>query len=420
MNNQECELVLAHLAENYPRMYHAPVAKFAYHYIVPGAGYEHCLWDWDTYFASVAIAKIMQLTDAPPAMREQMYSAMRGCILNFLNFQLPNGAMPYCVYLGAEGNFAESITKYDEPNQHKPVFAQFVHFICEETGDYDWILDRLPDIDRFLAHYDECYHDDRTGLYYWRTGAVIGVDNDPCTFGRPRNSSGSLYLNCLFVKEFAAIAALHAAAGNTDMAATYLEKREALIAAMQRYCWDKRDRFFYSVDLQCETERDIPWLNSGLGAFWHCLPLRIRLWTGFMPLWAGIATPEQARELVELHLNDTEALGCDYGIRTLAANEPMYNLEASSNPSNWLGPVWMIPNYLVFQGLLEYGFIEEALAFCDKVVHLLARDIAVNGAMHEYYVPETGQGIINCGFMNWNYLIANMIAQARDLAAVPA
>jgi len=64
MLDQECDLILSHLAENYGRMYHEPIARFAYPYIVPGAGYEHCLWDWDTYFAAVAIARIMRLTAA--------------------------------------------------------------------------------------------------------------------------------------------------------------------------------------------------------------------------------------------------------------------------------------------------------------------------------------------------------------------
>ena len=134
-----------------------------------------------------------------------------------------------------------------------------------------------------------------------------------------------------------------------------------------------------------------------------------------MPLWAGFATPEQAADLVRLHLNDREALGCDFGVRSLAANEPMYNCQASSNPSNWLGPVWMIPNYMVFRGLLDYGFKAEAEAFCGKVVELLGRDIETNGGMHEYYVPETGKGVMHLGFMNWNYLVANMIADARAL-----
>ena len=32
------------------------------------------------------------------------------------------------------------------------------------------------------------------------------------------------------------------------------------------------------------------------------------------------------------------------------------------------------------------------------------------GALHEYYNPETGAPIMNKGFQNWNYLVLNMLA----------
>ena len=38
-----------------------------------------------------------------------------------------------------------------------------------------------------------------------------------------------------------------------------------------------------------------------------------------------------------------------YGVRTLSPLEKMYDLRASNNPSNWLGPVWGMSNYMVFR-----------------------------------------------------------------------
>ncbi len=404
-----CGIILDHLRRNYRTMRHeAAGGVFKRPFIVAGGGYEHCMWDWDSFFASVSLFCLMRQENASRGTFDSMVEAMQGNILNFLDIQLSNGAIPPSFYPGSDGLYEKAIAQY-EPNVHKPVLAQFVELVSEQIGDYSWIAPRLADIRRLHAHYDARYFHPATGLYLWRSGAVIGVDNDPCTFGRPKCSSASVYLNCLMAKEFSAMARVLERTGDSEGAAAYREKRATLDANIRKYCWDRRDRFFYSVDLQCETERDIPWLNSGLGVFWPCLPMRIRLWTGFMPMWAGVATKEQAADLVRLHLNDREALGCDYGIRTLAANEPMYNCDKTSNPSNWLGPVWMIPNYMVFKGLVDYGFAAEAAAFREKVVLLLGRDIESNGGMHEYYVPETGAGVMNLGFMNWNYLVANMI-----------
>jgi putative isomerase len=410
-------LILEHLAANYRRMYHAPVRSFAHPYIVPGAGYEDCLWDWDTFFASRAIIAILDAADAPAEARAQMFSAMRGSVLNLLSFQQPNGAVPFSVYLGGEHHFAEMLRDQDEPNQAKPVLAQFAAMLLrgDPGSGHAWLGgEGLARLRRFLSHYDDAYLHAGTGLYRWRSDAVIGVDNDPCTFGRPRDSSVTPFLNCLMAREFAAMAELERAiSGDEAAAATWLAKRDALAEAIRAHLWDRRDRFFYSLDIQCATDHSFRYLHKGLGVFWPGIPLRIRTWTGFLPMWAGVATPEQARELVRRHLDDAEALGCDFGIRSLAANEPMYDCRETGNPSNWLGPVWMIANYLVFRGLADYGYRVDATAFCAKVVRLLGRDIERHGAMHEYYVPETGEGVMNRGFMNWNYLIGEMILTVR-------
>ena len=32
------------------------------------------------------------------------------------------------------------------------------------------------------------------------------------------------------------------------------------------------------------------------------------------------------------------------------------------------------------------------------------------GALHEYYLPDNGEPVLNRGFQNWNFLVLNMIA----------
>jgi putative isomerase len=129
-----------------------------------------------------------------------------------------------------------------------------------------------------------------------------------------------------------------------------------------------------------------------------------------MAMWAGIATPEQARRMVEEHLKNGRTLGASYGVRTLSKMEKMYGLYASNNPSNWDGPIWGISNYMVFRGLVRYGFKEEADAMVNKTVALFGDDYVKNDALHEYYNPDTGEPIVNKGFQNWNYLVMNMLA----------
>ena len=114
--------------------------------------------------------------------------------------------------------------------------------------------------------------------------------------------------------------------------------------------------------------------------------------------------------MVAENLLDNQAFWAPYGVRTLSKYEKMYTIEATGNPSCWLGPVWGISNYLVFRGLVKYGFVDEARVLAEKTVQLFENDIVICGEMHEYYNPESGIPIINQGFQNWNLLAINMKA----------
>ena len=113
--------------------------------------------------------------------------------------------------------------------------------------------------------------------------------------------------------------------------------------------------------------------------------------------------------MVEEHYENEKTFNAPYGVRSLSKLEKMYNLRASSNPSNWQGPVWGISNYLVWKGLVKYGFNKEAKTLAEKTVKLFGQDFQKTGTLHEYYDPENGNPILHPDFQNWNYLVINMI-----------
>ena len=49
---------------------------------------------------------------------------------------------------------------------------------------------------------------------------------------------------------------------------------------------------------------------------YDCLIQRFSLWSGFMALWAGIATPQQAEEIVARQYLDTTLFCCPAGVRS--------------------------------------------------------------------------------------------------------
>ena len=108
------------------------------------------------------------------------------------------------------------------------------------------------------------------------------------------------------------------------------------------------------------------------------------------------------------HLREKEMMA-EYGVRSLASNEPMYNLEKSSNPSNWLGAIWTIASYCVWKGMKNYGFNKDAEKLRKKTVRLLGKNILEKGATFESYHPDTGAPNLYPGFLSWNLLGFEMI-----------
>lgn len=45
-----------------------------------------------------------------------------------------------------------------------------------------------------------------------------------------------------------------------------------------------------------------------------------------------------------------------------------------------------------------------------NTVSLFGQDLERNGLLHEYYDPDSGKGVNNPGFQNWNLLVNNMLA----------
>ena len=400
---QYIDALRGYMRGSYREMYREAGGIFPYKFITPGSpSYGDALWDWDSYFSDVALRQI--LIDADADVNEAL-EYERGCVLNFLSFTDRDGYMPPMAARNSDLSTLRPKDLYHE-NMHKPILAQHAAFLVKCGSDAEWLRTGFPKLKAYIENYMNHSRHKPTGLYYWQTDKMIGVDNDPCTFYRPDGSSGSVFLNCLMVKELEAMEYLCSVLGDND-GAVYGREREALMCAVREHCYDPRDGFFYSVDLNLREIDPNEFYHSGKPRHWDCLIQRIDVWSGFMALWAGVATSEQAARTAERY-HDDRSFRCSAGIRTLSPQEKMYLVTASNNPSCWLGPVWGISNYLTFRGLLRYGYEMEARELCEKTISLLGRDIMNCGAMHEYYTPE-GEPVMNEGFQNWNMLVLNMI-----------
>lgn len=408
-----------HIYQDYQGMFREPGGAFTHPFLVPGsAQYADVLWDWDAWLSNVALRQIL-LEHGSAEDRAKARAYEQGSVLNFLHYGGMDGWIPFLITRNSADRSAmkEKIDIYNT-NMHKPCLAQHAAFLVTlNHGQAEWLRDKFQDLQAFVNKYTHHQRHKATGLYFWNTDEAIGVDNDPSTFSRPPKSSGSIFLNCLMYKELLAMAYLSDRLNLGEIGIHYRREAEELKQNIQKHSWDERDGFFYSVDLNLLPYEGKPFsadkrlaLHSGSPRGYDCLIQRIGVWTGFLAMWAGIATPEQARRMVEEHYRNPKTFHAPYGVRTLSKLEKMYNVRASGNPSLWSGPIWGISNYLVFKGLLDYGFHDDARELAGKTIQLFGRDFKRFGALHEYYLPDSGEPVLNRGFQNWNYLVLNMAA----------
>jgi len=406
------DALLRYFAECAPQMLRAPAGVLKHPSIaqsVPGKAYSTQLWDWDTLWTSQGLFRVAALTH-DESLKQKLCEHVSGSLLNFLEHASADGQLP--IMMTADNADAFRIVARSETsrNQAKPVFGQIGLLASDQRGDAKWLE---PHFDKILSFYESWvkHNSFSIGLLVWGDDVAIGDDNDPTTFGRPFFSSANLLLNCLYFQDLLASAELARRLGRLADHGRLASQAKELGERIEKLCWDPRDSYYYTVDVQCVDRRAelIPTVPRGMDMSWKSLPTRVQMFTGFLPLWCGIASHENVQKLISTNYLADDRLCAQWGVRSLSSLETMYSLERSSNPSNWLGPVWIIVNYFVWKALQRYNYKKEADALADKTILLLSRDLDVNGSLNEYYHPDTGAALSHKGFIDWNLLVLEMI-----------
>lgn len=410
--HQYAEALLRYFAANAPLLLRAPEGILKQPSVapsLPGKRYSTNLWDWDTLWTSQGLFRLAALQH-DESLKQKLCEHVSGSLVNFLEHASADGRIPILMTPTDPDPLRVLGANASSKNQAKPVFGQLGLLAADQRGEVGWLAPYFDTILRFY-HAWTTHNASSIGLLVWGDDVAIGDDNDPTTFGRPFFSSANLLLNCLYYEDLRASAELAERLGRSKDHDHLTAEAETLAERIQMYCWDPRDSYYYSVDVQCVDRRAelIPTVPRGMEMSWKSLPMRIQMFTGFLPLWCGIATQTQADELVKINYLADDRLCARWGVRSLSSRESMYSLAFSSNPSNWLGPVWIIVNYFAWKGLQRYGFHKEAAVLADKTIALLATDLKLNGSLNEYYHPDTGAALSHKGFMDWNLLVLEMI-----------
>lgn len=318
-------------------------------------------FDWDLYFENVYLS---------------FYGVSTYDFSNlevFLSRQKPDGFISRT--LGV---------KFNKPRQmFKPFMAQLAVLGSKQTGSYEWL--RGDDYARLQKYLDRwfAYDADHNGLPAWDSSDASGMDNQMSRSGKLDSYfDEGVDLACYLYRELEAMAVISGKLGKTKDQAAYEEHARQLAKTINAVFWDDKDGFYY--DRNEKTGQSI----------------RIKSVAGFFPLWIGVASPEQARRLVREHLMNPIEFWLTYPVATYAKTEPDF-FEGVRGQCNWRGSAWIPSNYMIFHGLIRYGYMKEAGELADKTYKLA---LYKNPVTREYYDSETGQGYGMNPFWGWSSL----------------
>jgi alpha,alpha-trehalase len=354
-----------------------------YDYIVPSGVYEE-QWDWDAFFVG------LHLISADKA--DGIY--LKNWCLNFLHHTEPDGQTP--------GGIRPWAGRDARLYHIKPLMGQAAYYASLALEDFSWIEPVWDKMKACVTYRERKMTDPRTGLVKWWDSLESGADNNPALVRRYHNSVAGADVNAFMVLDYRAMAIVAGRIGKRDEADAFAARARRLSDAVNRHLWDAADATYYNYDA----------VDQAL--------IRCVTYSNQVPLWARLAQKDRAKVMIERYVLDPDKLWSRHGIRSLAADEPLYNNENVIKPySNWQGPIWPHANWMVMHALIHYGYPDAALETAGKVTRLCLEDLARNGMMHENYHADSGAPLAAPDFISWNLLVAQMIEEARARRFMP-
>lgn len=369
-----------------------PMGKFPVPSLATTAGefYAAGMFTWDTHHMTMRYAMGGQ-----PEMMKYFLDTM------FL-FQRTDGFIS-CVISADNG-------PCDLEDFHaQPYLAQNAAIYLARTGDLEsakcWIKPLEGYINYWLNHFAS-----PMGLFHWGSVYMSGFDNEITGDSFPPHTTLPPDLPSLLYLECRAMAYLLTRLNQDGK--QYEERAAAIKAAINETLWDEDMGTYTAYNLitgRVQTSWSDGSLNSTVGkyAYVSCPAL--------LTLFAGTATPERAKRMIETYVLSPEHFRSKFGIRSLSKSSEYYNNARWGNPprfnrwnvlttSNWQGPVWIPLNWFVFHGLLRYGFRRDAELLAQDTTNLLALALERQGFFRENFHAETGEGLYADQFASWDIL----------------
>ncbi|MCF7837446.1 MAG: hypothetical protein K9N49_02355 [Candidatus Marinimicrobia bacterium] len=319
----------------------APVGCIKRRWTTPDRYPHRHMWLWDSAFHAIG----MGYYDLPLA---------QDAVLAMLEHVEDNGWLPLTVQPGGQA------ANRTQP----PILAWAALALLNQGADPAWVDACRPYLFRYLE-WDRLNRDaNGNGIPEWaiqdaplcRCGES-GLDNSPVYDGAVPLDAPDF--GAFLAHDYACLAEMARRSGDESQAATCEQHAGAIGAKVRELLWWPERELFFHRDFQ--------------GRFVDCEAV-----SGFVPLFAGIASPEQAAALGR-HLDNPATFGAPVPVPTVSLRSGTFSKDM------WRGPSWANLSYLVYLGLRRYGDRERAARLRTALLDTIGTWYATTGCLWEYY-----------------------------------
>jgi alpha,alpha-trehalase len=326
-------------------------------YLTPGgseAAFSE-MYAWDTFFINLGLLAHGLLDPVRDHLRNQLFMIDRyGMVLN--------GNRTYYLYRSQNPLCAEGARRLLE--------RAFDHYLCLQA--YAGFAKE------YEGYWTADHHLTPTGLSTARDLGVKGlrpelaaeaeVTDFTAVFEGDVRNCNPLLINACLAKTEAALAWMAGRLGLTKDLARWEQRRAERINRFNALMWDQESGGYY--EYQWRDQRRLPYRSLAM----------------FMPLWAGIATPDQAACLVERHLPDfLLPHGCPFTDKVYPSPHQEFSHLQWAYPA-----VWPSFQMLLVEGLDAYGYHRLGDEIATRVLRTVLDQYRHTGKLWEKYHAENG------------------------------
>lgn len=295
------------------------------------------MWLWDSVFHSIG-------------MRHCNPKLARDLINSVFDLQQKDGFIPLC------GN------PYEQHHlTQPPILGLGIKLVMESEPDEVWLADLSPKLARYIEWLMKNRDSTGEGLLQWYVGmnkncrcGESGMDNSP-------RFNESLQLNAIDFNSYLAFECEFLSESLSQQQEYWHNHYLRICRLINKNLWNESLGFYVDYDLEHSRQSSI--LSSA----------------GFLPLYCGAATPQQAAKLVQ-HLTDSETFGTSFRIPSIAKNNT-----SDYRKDMWKGPVWINMNCMILRGLERYGYHALATSIAQETIAELEKWYYHSGTFYEFY-----------------------------------